>query len=399
MTERSVADQLADVASVRDTILSAAAAARGLPGSDPYDMTHAWVFTGPPGSGRSLAALAFAQALECETGTGCGHCEGCRAVAAGAHPDVTHYVPQGSRILVDDMRRLISTAYSLPQVGHWRVLIIDNADRFNESSANAMLKTVEEPPEHTVIIMCAPSIAEEDFMPTLRSRCRHVYIPAPSTSEIVRILVEEGASETDARLAAVASLHHVGRARRLVTIPSMQRRRAQTLNLAELIFHGDQAFQAVGDLVKAVKREVEETSADADAAELAKLENSLGMGGKGKGAAKAARGSAGQVKELEKEQKRRRTRKNLDVLDLALVDLAGLYRDALMYQAGVDGIESVHPDFEPLAREIAGQGDAAALIACQEAIAIARDQLQRNVTPQTALDGMIGRIRIAMKVR
>lgn len=390
----SVADRLADTPTVRDTVLAAAAAARGQ--GDPRAMTHAWLLTGAPGSGRSIVAQAFASALVCTQGLGCGGCESCRDVWAGAHTDVVHVVPEALSISVALVRQVILQAASLPTVAPWRIVIIEDADRLSSGAAEALLKTVEEPPERTVILLLAPSTDPQDFSQTLRSRCRHLYVPSPSMEEIVRILTtEEGASEADARLAASASLRHVGRARRLVRNSAAQQRRATVLNIAESIHHGDQAFQAVSALVKAVDKEAKEGFAEEDAAEREKLELSLGRGGRGKGTARAAHGTAGAVKDLEKKQKTRQTRRKRDILDLALVDFAGVYRDALMLKTGAQ-VPLTHPDFEPLAREIAERSEVDGLVACQDAIARCREHLGQNVAPQIAFDGMIGHIRLAL---
>lgn len=399
MTTRSVSERLAGTPAVRETIMAAATAARG--DGAAYAMTHAWLFTGPPGAGRSNAALAFAAALMCENPdeVGCGRCKGCRDALAGAHTDLVHVVPREVVISADFVRdEIVAKAARLPTVAPWRVIIIENADRLHPRAADVLLKTVEEPPERTVIIMCAPSTDPRDFSQTLRSRCRHLYVPSPSEDEIVRILVdEEGATEHDARLAATASLRHVGRARLLVRTPEVQKRRAMAINLAELVFHGAQAFQAVGALLKAAEKEAVEAHKADDEAERAKLEKALGKGAKGKGAAKVLRGMASSVKQLEDDQKRRGTRRKRDMLDLVLVDLAGIYRDAMVVQSGAD-VQLTHPDFEGLAREIGGQVSAEGLVECQEAIAQCRERLGQNVTPAVAFNGMLGRIRLACDV-
>lgn len=400
---RSVDEQLRDTPTVRDTILAAASAARGIPGADPYAMTHSWVFSGPPGSGRSVAARAFAQALVCQTegALGCGRCQACRDVAADAHTDVERIVPEGNVISVSVVReKIIPTAHSLPTVAQWRVVIIEDADRLGAEAANALLKTIEEPPARTVIILCVPSLAPEDFLPTLRSRCRHLYIPSPSTQRVVDLLVAEGFDERDARLAATSTLHHIGRARRLVSMPIMQNRRAQAIELADLIFHGDAAFKAVNGLISTTKKEIAETYDELDERELHKLEEALGVGAKGKGTQKSVRGSAGAINDLKKEQKRRRTRAQTDILDLALVDLAGVYRDAMMIAAGLEpgrGLELTHPDFEPLARKLAeaAGGNLATFVAAHDAIRECRERLTKFASPQLAIDGMMGRLRLA----
>lgn len=400
VTTRSVSERLADAPKVRDTILAAAAAARGVPGADPRALSHSWLFTGPPGSGRSNAALAFAAALVCTDPdeVGCGRCEACREALAGTHADVVRVVPNKLIISVAEMREIVSQAARLPTLARYRVVIIDNADRLHPYAADALLKTVEEPPEHTVIILCAPSTDPADISQTLRSRCRHLYIPAPSEAEVVRVLVEEeGASEEDARLAAAASLRHIGRARKMVRSEAAQRRRSAAILLAEHVFFGSRAFQAVSSLVKATEKEAIEDYAEADAQEVADLEAALGVGARGKGAARALQGTAPEVKRLVEDQKKRGTRRKRDVYDLILVDLAGVYRDALVIQSGA-GVPLTHPDYEGLSAEVANRVPREGLVDCLDAIAQCRERLQQAVTPAVAFNGLVGRLRRACGV-
>ncbi|GAA1471140.1 DNA polymerase III subunit delta' [Corynebacterium felinum] len=384
-------------ARVAEELRTAAHAARmGHTGSA---MTHAWLFTGPPGSGRSVAAVAFAAALEC-TGeiVGCGVCEHCQKVQKNAHTDVVHVIPRELSISVESMRDdVVGPAARMPTVGRWRIVILDDADRLTESAANALLKTVEEPPAHTVIMLCAPSTDPQDIIPTLLSRSRHVYVPQPSIEEVAEILMRGGIDQDVARLAAAASGHHIGRARHLATDKATQERRSAILNLAELIFHGDQAFQAVSDLIKNAKTYAIEGLAAENEREIEKLRMSLGMGARGKGAQKALEGSASQIKELEKLQKKRETRAIRDVLDMQLVDLMGLYRDALMLSTGVN-LHPIHPDMQGLAHDLVKVGPEG-LLACIDAVQLCRAAFPQNVRPEAAMDAMVGRIRIACKVR
>ncbi|QGU03611.1 DNA polymerase III subunit delta' [Corynebacterium comes] len=400
----TVASRLADIPAVRDVVLAAATTARAKVRGEVTElgnaMAHAWIITGPPGSGRSVAAVAFAAALQCSDPVelGCGRCRNCLDVLADAHTDVLHIVPKGLSISIDEMREMRKEAAKLPTVAGWRIIIIEDADRLTGPAADAILKVVEEPPAHTVIMMCAPSIDPDDFSPTLRSRCRHLYVPYPSVEHIVDLLVAEtGATPEDARLAAVASGRHIGRARHLVTDPAAQKRRATILNLAELIFHRDEAFKASTAFLKSVDKQVKDLSDEQDAAELEKLERSLGKGGRGKGTQKAMDGSAGAISDLEKTQKTRRNRRKRDFLDLALVDLACLYRDALMLSVGAD-VQLTHPDFEGLSSDLAERVSESGLVACLDAVTQAREHISVNVTPTTAIDGMIGRIRLACGV-
>lgn len=404
----SVIEEISDSPRVRAAVEDAARAARAqvaarrsgtsADAADDAAMTHSWLITGAPGSGRADVARALAAALECTdpAAPGCGRCEACRAVLAGSHTDVAVISPEGLSISVDTVRtEVVGRADTLPTVGRWRVVIVENADRLSPAAADALLKTVEEPSPSTVLIFCAPSTDPNDFSVTLRSRCRHVYVPPPSVERIVDILSrEEGASESDARLAAHASLRHIGRARRLVTHPDMQRRRARVLRLAELVGEGEVAFLEAGSLFQEIKGEVAQTFAEADAEEKATLERSLGVGGRGKGVQKALRGSTGVVRDLEKQQKRRKTRRERDLLDLSLVDLAGLYRDAFLLAVAAD-VALTHPDFEPLSRELAQSVGPAGLVACLDAIAVCRRHIAQNVALSVAVDGMVGRLRLA----
>ena len=395
-----VADRLADAPEVRDAILNAAGAARGLPGYDPRAMSHSWLFTGPPGSGRSYAALDLAAALMCtgvEEGRplGCGECAACRQVLdQHSHTDLVFIQPQELSISVGSVRDIITRAATRPTVAAWRVVVIDKADRLTDGAANALLKTVEEPPERTVIVMCSPSADPEDFSQTLRSRCRHLYIPAPSVGAIVKELVDAGASESDARLAAITSQRHIGRARRLVADAAAQKRRAVSINLAEDVFRGSLAFQSASALIGAVQKEAKDAHAEEDQAEIDKLEQAFGAGGRGKGTQKIQRDVNSAVKELKDLQKKRATRRQRDLLDIALIDLAGVYRDALVLACGAD-VQLIHPDFSKLAEELAGRVGEEGLIACQAAITTCREQLVQNASPQVAFDGMLGRLRRA----
>ena len=397
----NIASLLADAPSVRDTILAAAAAARGIPGADPRAMTHSWLFTGPPGSGRSNAALAFAAAVMCpvEPGCGCGNCESCRDILVfHKHTDLVFVQPRELSIAVEDVREWVEDAARLPTNSPWRFIIFDNADRLTNEASNALLKTVEEPSASTVLVMCAPSTDPEDFSQTLRSRCRHVYVPMPSAQKVVDVLVAEGHGEEAARLAAAATVRHIGRARHLVSSPDAQKRRAQTLALAEEVFRGGSGFVAASRLVKGVGKEEAEIGKKIDQEEKERLELAYGSGARGKGTAKAKKDIKVAVEKLEKLQKKRVTRRLRDALDLVLVDLAGLYRDALMLQTGAQ-VEPTHPDFAGLAQELAQRVPEQGLLACIDATATCRSHMAENVTPEIAFAGMIGRLRMACGVK
>ena len=181
--------------------------------AQPGAMTHAWLFTGPPGSGRSVAARAFAMALLCPSG-GCGQCASCHQVRAGTHADLMLIRPEGLSYGVKQTRDLVLRAAGAPAGGRWQVVVFEDADRCTEQAANALLKAIEEPVARTVWLLCAPS--PEDLVPTIRSRCRVVTLVVPASAAVAKVLVTRDGIEPAAALAAArAAQGHVGRARRL----------------------------------------------------------------------------------------------------------------------------------------------------------------------------------------
>ena len=185
--------------------LSAAAAGQG--------MTHAWLITGPPGSGRSNAARAFAAALLTEDHGASLSPEAQRALS-GTHESMTMLRTQKSVISIDEVRQLVSTSQSSPVNADWRVIIIEDADRMAERTSNVLLKAIEEPPPTTVWILCAPS--PEDVLTTIRSRCRTVGLRIPPAEAVAQLLVNrDGVDPERAKWAAAAAQNHIGRAKRL----------------------------------------------------------------------------------------------------------------------------------------------------------------------------------------
>ena len=151
----------------------------------PAAMTHAWLFTGPPGSGRSVAARAFAAALLCPDG-GCGTCRECRTALEATHADVDVIATEGLTIKVEQARDLVQLAARSPSVGRYRIIIVEDADRLTERAADALLKALEEPTPRTVWMLCAPSV--EDVIITIRSRSRHVRLRTPSVEAVADLL-------------------------------------------------------------------------------------------------------------------------------------------------------------------------------------------------------------------
>ncbi len=390
---------------VKAELLGAANAARGdsahnAPNRGPNDgtMTHAWLITGPPGSGRSVAALSFAAALQCtadsaDGGPGCGSCRACTTTMAGTHADVRRVIPEGLSIGVDEMRAIVQTASRRPTTGHRQIVLIEDADRLTEGAANALLKVVEEPPPSTVFLLCAPSVDPEDIAVTLRSRCRHVALVTPSTEAIAQVLVDsDGLAADTANWAASISGGHVGRARRLATDPEARQRREQALGLVRDAAAPSRAYAAAEELVAAAETEAVGLTADRAEAETEELRTALGAGGTGKGTAGAMRGAAGAIKDLERRQKSRQTRASRDALDRALIDVATYFRDALVHSARPGGVRANHPDKADGVASLAAHAAPERLLRCIEAVLECREALAMNVKPKFAVDAMVATI-------
>lgn len=301
-------------------------------GEDSQEMTHAWLFTGPPGSGRSSAALAFACALICPQG-GCATCNQCRSARTGAHPDVEVIRTEGLSIKIDEVRELLTRVAWAPAMGGWRVVVMEDADRLTESAANALLKAIEEPGNRTVWLLCAPTL--HDLLPTIRSRCRHLQLRTPSTAAVTEVLHRrDGISPAMADFAARVSQGHIGRARYLATNESVRSDRNTIMKLPLQLGSIAAAFKAAQTLIDLATSQANFASDERDEKEIVALAQAWGKGATGRG---MATGGAKALKDLEKEQKGRATRAVRDALDGALLDIATFYRDVMVVQAGNGG--------------------------------------------------------------
>lgn len=376
------------------------AARPGQPGA----MTHAWLFTGPAGSGRSVAARALAAAVQCDraeqlmaTGAaavpGCGECRSCHAVMAGSHPDVRSVVPEGLSIGVNEMRAVVAMSARRPSLGRWQVVVIEDADRLTEGAANALLKAIEEPPDRTIFLLCAPSTHPDDVIVTIRSRCRVVGLRIPPASAIADVLIADGIDAPTAGWAAQASQGHVGRARRLARDGDAQQRRKAVLAIPAQLTSLNACFEAADHLVKAAEAEARSLTDELDVSETEDLKVALGAGGTGRGTTGASRGSAGVLKDLEKRQKSRATRLQRDSLDRALVDLASYYRDVLLAQAG-SPVAAAHPDFARDVGTVARSIDQAGALGRLDEVLACRTAIELNVKPKIAIEAMTAALRL-----
>lgn len=350
--------------------------------SDPAAMTHAWLLTGPPGSGRSVAARCFAAALECPR-RGCGECRECRTAREGSHADVDIVSTSGLTIGVDQARDLVRLGSLRPSVGQWRVIVIEDADRLTEQAANALLKVIEEPVSRTVWLLCAPSL--DDVIVTIRSRSRHVRLRTPPADQVAELLVRrDGIDPAMAGYAARAAQSHIGMARRLATDEGARIRRRDTLALAGRVRSVGDALGAADDLAGIADEESGAAAGERDARERADLLERLGADPSARTQPPAVRA---QLTALEKEQKTRATRMTRDVIDRSLIDLMSVYRDALVVRMGRP-VQLVNADQVQLVDELARVFTSEQLLGCLDAIGLARERIARNVTPLLSLEAM-----------
>lgn len=347
---------------------------------------HAWLFTGPPGSGRSNAALAFAAALLCEqedpAERGCGHCRACRTVLAGSHADLTHFVTENPQITIDEARELVVRAQDRPSVGRRRVMVVEDADRMVERTSNVMLKALEEPPPSTVWLLCAPS--PMDVLVTIRSRCRPATLKVPAVADVAELLIRRHAvprprAEESARLAQ----SHVGIAKRLALYDDARTRRQEVVSMPLELTGVPDAVRAADRLHKIA---VEESQADAEArneSERQQLLVALGAPESGR-TPPAVRGA---LNRLEADQKRRSRRIQTDTLDRFLIDLTTFYRDVLTLQLRT-GSALVNEHLAEQLRDHATNSTPERTLHRIDVISRTRDRIRTNASAQLAFEAM-----------
>lgn len=391
----SVWDEVVGQQQVVDTFDRVARSLAGVRSSEPgsaeaeprSSMTHAWLVTGPPGSGRSVAARAFAAALLCEDGHGCGVCDGCRGVRGGTHPDLHVIRTEKVVFAIDEIRPLVLAAQRAPTRGRWRIMLMEDADRMVERTSTVLLKAIEEPPARTVWLLCAPS--PQDVMTTIRSRCRMVSLRVPPVQDVADLLVRrDGIDPERALVAAHAAQSHVGMARRLATNAEAAQRRRSLLSVPSRIRGVGDAVMAAAELVELAQSESRAAAEERDAAEKADLLRTIGA----EGVTRLPPALRAQVRQLEEDQKRRATRAQRDVLDRAMVDLLSLYRDVLVVQFGAP-VDPVNVDLIDQVRAIAHDSAPEQTLRRIDAVTTARRRLAANVAPLLATEAMMIALR------
>lgn len=369
---------------VVETLTRAVAAAR--PGGNARAMSHAWLFTGPPGSGRSNAARAFAAALQCPTG-GCGQCNACLTSLSGAHPDVTLVRTEQLSIGVDEVRELVRRSAMAPTSGPRQILVIEDADRITERGADALLKSIEEPAARTVWVLCAPNA--EELVATIRSRCRLVKLSTPTDAAIAELLRRRDQIDpSTADFAARAGQGHIGRARALARSEETRTRRAEVLALPTKLVSLAACLNAAAQLVEAASADAAVVTADLDDKERQALGEALGLTATGSRVPGKARNAQAAMRELADQQKARAKRLQRDSLDRVLTELTSFYRDVLVQQTAPE-VALINLEQLDSISQVAQASSPEQTIAGLDAILKCRSALATNVAPLLAMESLL----------
>ena len=347
---------------------------------------HAWLMTGPPGSGRSNMAVAFAAALLCADG-GCGTCRSCTLAMSGNHPDIDVLTTEKVGISIEEVRNLVLSAQMGGSMGRYRIMIIEDADRMAERSSNVLLKALEEPPPGTVWILCAPS--EADMLPTIRSRVRRITLKTPAVEEVAQLLVERDSIDRALAMTVAAEAQsHIGMARRLATSVDARGRRKDTLVAALDIDSVTNAMFTADRWIDLARRDAEALTTERDSEEREELLRVLGV----EDTSKLPPYARADVKTLEESQKRRATRSLRDGLDRILVDLLSLYRDVLMLQL-VAEVPLVNEGLKTQISSVANRSTAQQSLEKLRQIELARTRIAANVKDQMVLEALAVNLR------
>jgi DNA polymerase-3 subunit delta' len=287
--------------------------------------THAYLFVGPHGVGKADAALEFAAALCCPDG-GCGQCDTCRRVREGLHPDVEVIAPEGSFVLVDQIREINRDVALRPFEARARVYVMLHADSMNKEAANAFLKTLEEPPPHAYFVLV--SDAPDELLPTIVSRCQRVPFSRTPTALLARHLAAEyDLSELDAQAFSRVAQGDLAYGRSLASSSAARAQRAQLLEWARRVPE---------DSLLDIELMVDELMASVEARAGERVQHLDESRDRALEWAPDARGRARVEKAHEQRVKRERRRGVVEGLDEAMRSFAGWYRDLAAVAAGAD---------------------------------------------------------------
>lgn len=406
----SVWDQLVGQCELAQQLRQAARAAVAHPNGT--GSGHAsWLFTGPPGSGRSVAARAFAAALECEQAAwpdgepGCGRCAGCLRVSGGSSVDVRVVATQTLSHSVADMRQVVAQAARQPSVGRWQIIIVEDADRLTEQAANALLKAVEEPNAHTWWLLCAPTV--DDVLPTIRSRCRLVRLGTPTTAEVAHVLMErDGVQPVIAHLVARASAGHVGQARWLARDEQARNAQAQAWTIPTRIDTVSDCVRVAAQVMQASQQQAQLVGQQQSQMQRHHLAQALGVPETSDRSVKVSREATAALREQERLMKSRAKRLQRDAIDRVLTELSRCYRDVLAHQWGArlgvmqpvdaagdpvvaQAVAAAESGQRRVVEQVAQASTPAQTVQRLDAIMAAREAILANVAPQVAVEVLL----------
>ncbi len=354
---------------------------------DPSQITQSWLICGPPGSGRSNMARAFAAALESpDHGMSAEPTRVTQQVLAGTHPDVTVLTTNKVTIGIDQVREIITTSEQMPATAPWRIIIIEDVDRMLERTTNVLLKEIEEPAEHCIWLLCAPSA--QDVLPTIRSRTRIVNLAVPSTQAVAGFLtsttnVEPKVAQRAARLAE----GHIGIAKLYATDERVMSDRDElvvgVLNLAR----ASDAVLLAGNLIDNAKAQAEADANRITAGQEAEFRRINGLAPSDRIPPKL-RGAFNQIAKKD-DVKRLVTRRTRDVLDRALNSIASIYRDVAVLQNNAeDSVGLINLENRSSITELSVRLNRAGAVTCLDEVAHARKRLAGNGNPLLVFESL-----------
>ena len=354
---------------------------------DPSQITQSWLICGPPGSGRSNMARAFAAALESpDHGMSAEPTRVTQQVLAGTHPDVTVLTTNKVTIGIDQVREIITTSEQMPATAPWRIIIIEDVDRMLERTTNVLLKEIEEPAEHCIWLLCAPSA--QDVLPTIRSRTRIVNLAVPSTQAVAGFLtsttnVEPKVAQRAARLAE----GHIGIAKLYATDERVMSDRDElvvgVLNLAR----ASDAVLLAGNVIDNAKAQAEADANRITAGQEAEFRRINGLAPSDRIPPKL-RGAFNQIAKKD-DVKRLVTRRTRDVLDRALNSIASIYRDVAVLQNNAeDSVGLINLENRSSITELSVRLNRSGAVTRLDEVAHARKRLAGNGNPLLVFESL-----------